>query len=138
MKQTHIDRLLKLADHLEHGQLGHQVFDFNSYNTGQNGKSHHAPSCGYAGCAIGECPVIFSEWRYDLQGWPYLPGHESIISIQVFFGLNWASADHLFMPNSQEPSDFGGKHLSVGATKEQVAANIRAFVALKLPTVEKD
>ncbi len=138
MKQIHIDRLLKLADHLEYGQLGHKVFDFDSYNLDEHGKPCQARSCGYAGCAIGECPVVFpEEWSFNDYGYPRLNGHGAS-SAEIFFGISEDAFDHLFIPTGQSTERFGGVFLNRAATKEQVAANIRSFVALKLPTVEQD
>ncbi len=141
MKQIHIDRLLKLADHLEHGQLGHTVFDFDNYNVDKVGainKAHQEPSCGYAGCAIGECPIVFpDDWCFNQQGWPVTLKHTTRYAIQIFFDISECESGHLFMPKSQYPMNYGGQRLTEKATKEEVAANIRAFVALKLPTLEK-
>lgn len=48
------ERLLKLAEHLEVGELGHEVFDFTVYG-----------GCGFAGCALGECPTVFpDDWAF--------------------------------------------------------------------------
>ena len=46
------ERLLRLADHLDHGKLGHEEFDFKQYNDTTESM------CGTAGCAIGECPIL--------------------------------------------------------------------------------
>lgn len=142
MKQIHIDRLLKLADHLEYGQLGHKVFDFNNYNADENNQAHCGASCGYAGCAIGECPIVFPEvWRFNHNGWPVADGFGSVTrySIEAFFDISVYESEHLFVPLSQHPRQYGGQRFGhSNPTREQVAANIRAFVALKLPTVERD
>ncbi len=145
MKQIHIDRLLKLADHLEHGQLGHKKFNFGVFNASVNGDHSVKSKCGYMGCAIGECPIAFPEdWAFDERGHPCLLENfglfrfdEECVSGCEFFGVNNDEFDHLFVPENQYVKIYGGIDLGRDATKEQVAANIRAFVALKLPTLEK-
>lgn len=57
MNATQKKRLRKLADHLMHGKLGHKRFDFNEYNLPSEGFDEKG--CGTAGCAIGECPIVF-------------------------------------------------------------------------------
>ncbi len=66
----HRERLLKLAEHLEHGELGHDYFDIQSFNEGSSAKK----PCGSAGCAIGECPIVFPhDWVFRLSVWTYQP-----------------------------------------------------------------
>lgn len=43
------DRLLKIAEHLEAGKLGHKKFDFRYFNNG----AKDARGCGTSGCAVG-------------------------------------------------------------------------------------
>lgn len=127
-------RLLKLAEHLEHGKLGHDKFDFMfisaDYDTGA-GKS-----CGTMGCAIGELPYAFPEdFKMDEDRNPLLRRGRSEYESDdqcKWFGIDQQERLHLFFPDEQSPLLFGGTDLSVNATKEQVAANIRAFVAKKL------
>jgi len=121
----HAERLLKLAQHLETGKLGHDGFDFKVY--------HDEGDCGTVGCAIGECPTVFpDDWEIDRHE-PVLRGYSSQAqSAMNFFFINRPQYHHLFVPNMQKPSQFGGVDLDGDATKEQVAANIRSFVAKKL------
>lgn len=121
----HKQRLLKLAEHLETGKLGHDRFDFEHY--------HQEESCGYAGCAIGECPILFPRhWRFDQTNDPVLRHRDHSTSTsdaaQSFFKLSEEEESHLFHANFQDPSKFGGRRLGPRATRYQVAANIRAFV----------
>lgn len=126
-------RLLKLADHLEKGKLGHKRFDFSQYNNVLK------PECGTAGCAIGECPIVFpSNWKFDERGAPVLkrfrranPVFQTINSGEIFFDLDDNEFAHLFTPEQQLPDTYGGKILTSKATRKQVAANIRAFVESK-------
>jgi len=46
----------------------------------------------------------------------------------VFFGLSAEQERHLFMPEAQNPEEFGGTHCGYSASRQQVAANIRAFI----------
>ena len=130
-------RLLQLAEHLEHGQLGHDEFSFNSY--------HKTTECGTIGCALGECPTIWPEcWMLvpDSSGyyrnmlWPHLrtlgnAAAKTDQSASIFFNLTIEELSHLFYPNRQITHLYGGEDLGDDATKQQVAANIRAFVAIK-------
>ena len=52
--------LLELARHLDDGKLGHKIFDFAQYNSGNQAK------CGTAGCAIGELPILYPDkWKFE-------------------------------------------------------------------------
>lgn len=121
-----------LAEHLEKGQLGHQIFDFGMYNDAITN------TCGTTGCAIGECPIAFpQDWGFSELGTPRLNGELNIRdSAMKFFEIESGEFSHLFTPDCQSPDYFGGIHLTLDATKEQVAANLRAFVALKTASHE--
>ncbi len=133
------ERLLKLADHLETGQLIHERFNFQWFNFGLRTNPPIA-GCGSIGCAIGEMPGVFPE------DWAFQGNRDEDITPQLRIGSSGAefedariyfSLDHmtevfrLFSPIAQYPELFGGIELDHNATKEQVAANIRAFVARK-------
>lgn len=132
-------RLLKLADHLEGGKLGHKKFYFGMWNTDEELTQLATNGCGYAGCAIGECPAAFKRsWKWK-SGAPVLIGlrlprdqqFDSFASAQKFFGLSMMEANHLFIPMRQFTNTLGGRELSRTATKTQVARNIRTFVKIK-------
>lgn len=116
------ERLLKLATHLESGNLGHDIFDFGVYH-------QETKDCGTLGCAIGECPYAFpDEWEMQ-NGCPiYAMSSDSLEdekeSGMVFFDINGVDYVHLFVPES---APRGG--LSVTASRHEVADNIRKFVA---------
>lgn len=140
MKKIYKDRLLKLAKHLETGKLGHKEFNFSTLNFGKGAEK----GCGTAGCALGECPIVFPrQWSFVGQGVgevskPCLKKFKSegssFLSAVEFFDIDEDEADHLFQPGTQYPNVWGGKELNHHATRKQVAANIRAFVARKETT----
>jgi hypothetical protein len=137
-----LKRLRKLADHLMHGKLDHEEFDFTTYNHGgrpytpleiKKGvplkKKQRVKNCGTAGCAIGECPFVFRQWYFDTEGLPTLRGHENYydpqgVGTMKFFDLSLEAERHLFHPEKQ----FSPKKISDGATKEEVAENIYEFI----------
>ena len=134
------ERLLRLADHLEHGKLGHDTFAFEVFSHGER----KANGCGTAGCAIGECVVVFPEsWFIHKAGTQYMPllretdvtwldVAESLFDAAEFFDLDYNEAELLFIPCQPKVTRFGGgEELPHDATPAQVAANIRAFVSWK-------
>ena len=127
------DRLLQLAEHLETGKLGHEYFDFSAYNYNHNPYEVVTGECGTAGCALGECPIIWPEdWVFCTRtGFPILdqfPYSEPINCASIFFEISDIVVIHLFKPLMQLTGKFGGVVLPNIASKEQVASNIRAFV----------
>ncbi len=133
--EVHKQRLLKLADHLLNGKLGHEKFNINCWNVG----IFDDKGCGTAGCAIGECPIVFPEsWEFNpITSYPVLIGMSIGIlhSIHSFFGLSRNEKNHLFHARGQKPDIYGGSILSENATKEEVANNIKIFVELKTKTL---
>ena len=124
-------RLLKLAKHLETGKLGHKVFDFANYNAEKNGDELTIAVCGYAGCAIGECPIAFPKfWIFDTDGLPTLLESRNSPKPcgREFFSLDTGQFEHLFLPGVQNTA--WGAYLGDSTTKEEVAANIRKFCKL--------
>lgn len=138
------ERLIKLADHLESGKLGHAEFDFGIINSGPDGTDAIDPTvCGTLGCAMGELPILFPDVfmfiskygasvvcrRNNSSGrW-----HQDVCE---FFDIDGNEQNHLFYPHGQDCLYYGGIPLNGGATAEQVASNIRAFVAKKIKDAE--
>lgn len=113
----HKERLLKLAEHLESGKLGHKEFDMSTWN------SANGPECGTSGCAVGECPIIWPEdWKFGPHGHPTVRAYSVYASAQIWFGLTITECYDLFMPDS-----YPQNHI----TPKVVAARIRSFVAQK-------
>ena len=119
------ERLLQLADHLENGKLGHKIFDFIKFNDTTESM------CGTAGCAIGECPILWpDDWEWSNHGLPMLPPYyySAAASAIEWFDIDHPAYKHLFTPYQQNPLMFGGEMLSGDATRYEVAAGIRAFL----------
>lgn len=144
MEQIYIERLKQLADHLECGKLGHEIFDITAYNSGKK------PEVGRRGDAVGELPVLFpEEWRFTQEGLPILSGVPDGVCdivfkirdlvdecLESFFGIDRWAIEHLFDNDSQHIETFGGRELTRDATPQEVAFNIREY--LKLMTKEQD
>lgn len=109
------------------GKLGHKKFDFTSWNDGK------AYKCGYSGCAIGECPIVFPKaWHFDAESDPVLKGnHSPSASGEDFFGISCNEFWHLFSHGAQDIAEYGGMPLSERATPRQVAMNILCFIEVK-------
>jgi hypothetical protein len=144
-------RLEKLEQHLRKGKLAHKKFDFGCFNSdisydssyGEREKNYDSPRniCGTAGCALGECPAVFKQWKFIkdqvvLKGSQH--GVHPFADARDFFGLDVDEAEHLFNPDSQQPNAYGGKRLDDTASRIQVAANIRAFINLKKLELQKE
>ena len=135
------ERLLKLADHLEKGKLFHDMFNFGLYSTAHETNPiipaavGGGTTCGTMGCALGECPTVFPDEWVLIRGYPNIvaevvEGYAGAPrnSAAKFFDIDPRAVDHLFYPDHQNIIRYGGKDLNSTATKEEVAANIRAFV----------
>ena len=128
------ERLLFLADHLEHGTLGHKQFDFGVINIGGG-----LYECGTAGCAMGELPIVFPDhFMFGEDDGASVPIRKDkhpgdwVDGVRLFFSIDGIEMNHLFYSFLQEPDIYGGYPLHRDATKEQVALNMRIFVAKKL------
>lgn len=135
-------RLLKLAEHLEKGQLGHEKFDFANFNGGKYDGQVRSYKCGSCGCGIGECPILFKrDWVFGKRALPVLRRyrdearsflrkgtHISIASAAEFFAIPIHHTEHLFLPDEFRVWASGGT-LTESATAAQVARSIREFVA---------
>lgn len=109
MKKICRERLLKLAKHLESGNLGHKIFTMSVFNVGDRDPG---TGCGTAGCAIGECPIAFpGEWEFsEFRKEPRLIGEYTCMgSAMRFFGINVKQYELLFGPiqerSPQEEAD---------------------------------
>lgn len=156
-RETHNDpqpiykkRLLKLAAHLRKGKLGHKKFDFDKFNADIRGEEISVNICGFSGCAIGECPIAFpNHWKFSRIGVPVIKGcnpgsrfairNAVLSSANRFFGLDDDAFRALFCPlalweKRHKDFDYLKPLFKVAkVTKEQVAANIEAFVERNFP-----
>lgn len=118
------ERLLKLADHLESGKLGHDNFSLNVVH-----EEKFSSYCGTVGCAMGEMPFVFPD---DFE-FAYLNKFCAGIvrakcqdnarwwrDVNSFFDITSASQDYLFYPSAYAAG--------FATTATEVAARIREFV----------
>lgn len=114
-----LDRLEKLAQHMESGKLGHDRFDITKF--------HDRNDCGTVGCMLGECPTVFPgdwEWHGGVFDAPVTIGNEDTDrSAARFFGISDSNAGFLFY----DSTNFDG-FLPPSATRGQAAAHLRAFI----------
>lgn len=112
-------RLLQLAEHLKHGKLAHDRFDF--------GTIHSVENCGSAGCALGELPTLWPESffiRPNVGDVRLMPGGQTI---PEFFGITGRDFIDLFFPG-HILSWCNNTLLPRSASKDLVADSIIAFV----------
>jgi len=132
-------RLLKLADHLESGKLGHKVFDFGVVNATlyQNHPQQVPHGCGTHGCAMGELPILFP------RSWGWINGDPVLKKTHVhcttylrvnlnrrvagFFGIAEEAAALLFVDHPYSAA-WNRKPLSCRVGRKAVAASLRRFV----------
>lgn len=129
-------RLLQLAAHLESGKLGHDRFDFGTvHDPGGSPKS-----CGSAGCAMGELPIVFgADWRFGTHEecldyciapmWK-TPDNDTDFDVAEFFGIDSQEVLALFYPDD-EVEWLDNRMLTADATRYEVADSIRRFVRWK-------
>lgn len=143
---TGLKRLTRLANHLKNGKMGHKIFDITHY--------HLVTRCESVGCALGECPAVFNEWRFTTL--PTMAGPRDIpvlktldhrwndtpvkTSAEKFFHISHDEVEHIFFANCQLPKfnwrdeltnefqDQVTNELQDNATKEEVANNMLSFV----------
>lgn len=136
LTRTGKNRLLKLANFLE--SIPPQQFNLSVIVEAEvldkvpSKKTIKQKTCGTAGCAIGYCPVVFRNVKYEKCDYlDYLDGDivvkfpncevydTNFEGAEQFFGISAKQAEYLFMPDAYHPSKRGPK---------SVAARIRAFV----------
>lgn len=123
--------LSQLADHLEKGELVHDVFDFRAFNGLPLKQDSKHFNCGTSGCAMGEMPALDSRFSFNHLGNLCFCEHKVVSkTIADYFRIEDLAAIHLFFPYQQEPEKYGGKRLKYEATKKEVIANIRAFIEI--------
>lgn len=123
--------LLQLAEHLEKGELLHEEFTFDNINSTPETSSRKGVAyCGTMGCAMGEMPLLDKAFTFSLSADLRLGEVAGLCNIAgKYWGTTEREGNHLFFPNLQNTEKYGGVFLENNATKEQVAFNIREFVA---------
>lgn len=126
------ERLLKLADHLEFGVLGHQVFNFSRLNDGT--VINKDTLCKTNGCAIGECPIVFPEdWKFTeiiagsyeivplLKDYIEADGYNSpsFKSAEQFFDITDKESEILFIPSNYTNENERNNSIEVDYTSEE-------------------
>lgn len=140
-KLHYAQRLLKLARHLERGKLIHEEFKFTTWNEAPWARKTKSkiPSCGFSGCALGECPGVFPGWTFGdgrvVGTTPTYRSKDGYDAAEIFFGLSPIESRMLFSGGgyrgyTRQPTELPAR-LVWDSTKEEVAANIRAFVKKK-------
>jgi hypothetical protein len=143
-----VTRLETLRGHLRCGELAHEKFDFSVFNKGHARCEPPVPGCGYAGCAIGECPALFpDDWEFvlvDPEDDVYTPQLRNsqrerrvgmfpvIDDAAEFFDLTRRCADALFIGERYYRIydlglELGGQDWE--ATRYDVAAEIDVYLA---------
>ena len=134
---TGLELLQILHDHLLYGVLGHECFNIGVFSSGPRREN----GCGTAGCAVGECTVVWpNEWAWDIKWDPVLRSKLDgqgfcadfpINHAREFFSLTDDETLHLFTAGGQNTERYGGVELRYNATKEEVAHNISEFIKRK-------
>lgn len=132
--------LIRLAEHLETGKLGHDRFDFATISEGDRKENF----CGTAGCALGELPVIWPDvfWLYSLPTGDYSVAYRNNTpgrnwdDVEDFFGLSKFEVDHLFLPRRQLSIYGGTRRLKTIISRQEIAAHLRAFCQLSDEQIE--
>lgn len=135
-QHNHTPSLIELAEHLDTGELLHEVFDYSEVNTGLPATKTDIPYCGTVGCAAAELAALTDRVGFanlndpNCIHWLTLDGKGSTIGkiSKTFWGLEIDEYSHLFFPLNQCPGLFGGNRLEENATRYEVANNIREFV----------
>lgn len=130
------ERLLKLADHLEFGVLGHPIFNFSRLNEGPVVNEENL--CKTSGCAIGECPIAFPEdWEFKstlslgYEVIPVLKNYNEIdpsVSIafksaQRFFDITDRESEILFLPSDYDDEEERDEKTSSWSDPEELNIN---------------
>lgn len=139
MRKQFRERLEKLATHLESGKLGHAKFDFSAINETRDHAIPPCGKCGYAGCALGELPIVFPRlWKFGAYGHTVLRSPrtmraqnsgDSFSHSEEFFGLTCGESLGLF--SGCNPRPWAKTDLRPDATRKQVARGIRMFLRWK-------
>ncbi len=129
-----LENLKKHYEHIKNGKLIHKEFKFNKFNSIDGSKE--TDFCGTQGCSFGEIPAWNKDVLFNFENYYKIEyyfkyknvGMNCIEIAKELFGINEEEFDHLFLPNNQSTSKYGGKALTSYATKEEVNENLRIFI----------
>jgi hypothetical protein len=138
-----IDRLTRLADHAESGQLFHAGFSFAVISEATvTGELHR-------GCLLGELPGLWPDyWKFANRHPIYRTAYVELIDrdpntyadpladAALFFGVLFKEVRGLLIPMDVycDCPPWLSSHLGVSATRYEVAAGIRRFIEWKSVT----
>jgi hypothetical protein len=127
-KKMYLDRLAKLARHLikkdKQDIFPKQVNRYWCDNRGAN--------IEYFSWALEGLPKIFPQWEYDQDNNPILTSNPRLNTLTAtgdWFGLNFDSLMHLFVPGYQNPI-YGGNMLSENSRPGELVSNIYEFIKI--------
>lgn len=127
------ERLIRLAEHLEHGNLGHDKFNFSCFNYIEDLEADQT-GCGYCGCAIGELPILYpNEWAfYGNRVFLKISktGGSSLLDAVEWFAIPYSHIRMLFISHVER--EFNPKMLSWDASREEVAKGIREYITWRM------
>ena len=121
--KIYINRLIVLAGRLLDNQLDDENKQYCCDSKGAN--------IEYFSWALKDIPVLFKQWEYGPDGSPRLDGYESLNTLTaaaIWFGLDFDSLSHLFVPGFQEPTIYRGKTLSDTATPIALVSNMYEYI----------
>jgi hypothetical protein len=134
--EMNLSRFNALLDHLEHGVLGHERFDFNFLNHFDDPKNAIGTACGSAGCALGELPIIDPDnWKFCYTGLLYQHGSaHPYKGAAEYFGISVLETEDLFDPAHVENTRWYNPHTKSSAdpkawTRYDVALHMRDYLA---------
>ena len=134
-------KLKMLLQHLETGEMLHKNFDFSAYNKNVKGEVNGIANCGTSGCALGEMPILDSDFTFNRGRALYFKNNyvyfitdnnlKEHAELLKYFNLNKDEFNHLFYPIKQNVELYGGQLLKSSATKSEVINNIKEFLKIK-------
>lgn len=144
MNKVQAKRMLKWADHIEKGKLGHERFDMRWLH--RSGAYTLDGFCGTVGCALGELPVIFPRlFRFVGNGVRKIKDDWFVFAaLKEHFDITQGEANCLFDRSptfrnqerkEQQWSDrefFPASILSCSNSRESIAGSMHRFVEWKM------
>ena len=126
-----LDRLHILWEFMTMFRIPGREWTFNYTN---GGKKNNGFDCGTAGCAMGELPLIWKQFKYDEEdGHLYVVDSDGDIleneGVQEFFGLTFEEYMHIFDYSNDKGlvyEDSGTLYSS--ASRDEMIDNLKLFI----------